>query len=93
VPCAPEESEAAFLESNCTDDVVLGVDPSCLMSTVGGDWKGGRSWLQDTLKRKLVDFAWNRRFFYLPGGCSPFFRVNPANSFNQPNFFYPERLF
>jgi len=32
-----------------------------------------RSWLQDTLKRKLVDFAWNRRFFYLPGACSPFF--------------------
>ena len=31
-----------------------------------------RSWLQDTLKRKLVDFAWNRRFFYLPGACSPF---------------------
>jgi len=22
-----------------------------------------------------------------------FFRVNPAKSFNQPNFFYPERLF
>jgi len=32
-----------------------------------------RSWLQHTLKRKLVDFAWNRRFFYLPGACSPFF--------------------
>jgi len=32
-----------------------------------------RSWLQDPLKRKLVDFAWNRRFFYLPGACSPFF--------------------
>jgi len=28
--------------------------------------------LHDTLKRKLVDFAWNRRFFYLPGACSPF---------------------
>jgi len=46
-----------------------------------------RSWLQDTLKRKLVDFAWNRRFFYLPGACSPFFRVNSASSFNQPDFF------
>jgi len=22
-----------------------------------------------------------------------FFRVNPAKSFNQPDFFYPERLF
>jgi len=32
-----------------------------------------RSWLQDTVKRKLVDFAWNRRIFYLPGACSPFF--------------------
>jgi len=42
-----------------------------------------RSWLQDTLRRKLVDFAWNRRFFYLPGACSPFF----AKSFNQPDFF------
>ena len=29
------------------------------------------SWLQDTLK--IVEFAWNRRFFYLPGACSPFF--------------------
>jgi len=35
---------------------------------VGGlSKKGRRSWLQDTLKRKLVDFAWNRRFFCLPG--------------------------
>jgi len=32
-------------------------------------------------------------FFYLPGACSIFFRVNPAKSFNQPDFFYPERLF
>ena len=31
------------------------------------------SWLQDTLKRKLVDFAWHRRVFDLPGACSPFF--------------------
>jgi len=32
-----------------------------------------RSWLHDTLKRKLVDFAWIRRFFYLPGACPLFF--------------------
>ena len=31
-----------------------------------------RSWLHDTLKRKLVDFAWIRRFFYLPSACSLF---------------------
>jgi len=31
-----------------------------------------RSWLQDTLKIKLVDFAWNPRFFYLPGARSLF---------------------
>ena len=30
---------------------------------------------------------------YVPGACSPFFRVNPANSVNQPDFFYPECLF
>jgi len=54
---------------------------------------GHRSWQQDTLKRKLVDFVWNRRFFYLPSACSPFFRVTPANGFNQPDFFYPARLF
>jgi len=30
-------------------------------------------WPQDTLKRKLVDFAWNRRFYYLPGAYLPFF--------------------
>jgi len=51
-----------------------------------------RNWLQDTLKRKLVDFAWNRRFFYLPGACLPFFRVNLATSCNQPDLFYPGRL-
>jgi len=32
-----------------------------------------RNWLQNTVKRKLVDFAWNRRFLYLPGVCLPFF--------------------
>ena len=39
-------------------------------------WAGSsarRSWLQDTVKRKLVDFAWNWRFFYLPGARLPFF--------------------
>jgi len=25
-----------------------------------------------TVKRRLVDFAWNRRFFYLPGACPLF---------------------
>jgi len=45
------------------------------------------------LKRKLVDFAWNWRFFYLPGAFFPFFRVNPAKSFNQPIFLNPGRLF
>jgi len=40
------------------------------MGRVGG---GGRSWLHNTFKRKLVDFAWNRRFFYLPGACLSFF--------------------
>jgi len=30
------------------------------------------SWLQDTVKRKLVNFAWKLRFFHLPGACSPF---------------------
>ena len=51
-----------------------------------------RSWLQDTLKRKLVDFAWNRRFFLFIWRVLAFFRVNPAKSFDQPDFFYPERL-
>jgi len=32
-----------------------------------------RSWLQDALIRKLAGFAWNRRFLYLPGACSPLF--------------------
>ena len=52
-----------------------------------------RSWLQDTVKRKLVDFAWNRRFFLFTRRVLAFFRVNPAKSVNQPDFFYPERLF
>ena len=46
-----------------------------------------RSWLQDTLKRKLVDFAWNRRFFYLPGGCSPFFGSTRLKFSINPIFF------
>jgi len=45
------------------------------------------------LKRKLVGFAWNRRFFIFTRRVLAFFRVNPATSFNQPNFFHPERLF
>ena len=44
-----------------------------LLLFLGGYPPRGRSWLQDTLKTKLVDFAWNRRFFYLPGACSPYF--------------------
>jgi len=38
-----------------------------------------RSWLQDTLKRKLFNSAWNRRYFYLPGACSPFFGSTRLN--------------
>jgi len=49
------------------------------------DLASARSWLQDTLKRKLVDFTWNRRFFFTRRVLA-FFRVNPAKSFNQPNF-------
>jgi len=56
-------------------------------------WPSIRSWLQDTLKRKLVDFAWNRRFFLFTRRVLAFFRVNPAKSFNQPNFLNPGRLF
>ena len=50
------------------------------------------SWLKDSVKRKLVDFAWNRRFFYLPGACS-FFLGEPGYKFRSTLFFYPERLF
>jgi len=32
-----------------------------------------RSWLQNTVKRKLVNFEWNRRFFYLPRRVLAFF--------------------
>jgi len=46
-----------------------------------------RSGLQDTLNRKLVDFAYNRRFFYLQGVLA-FLRVNPAKRFNQPYVFF-----
>jgi len=50
---------------NCLDALILSSSVSQLIQV--------HSWLQDTLKRKLVDFAYNRRFFYLPGACSPFF--------------------
>jgi len=52
-------------------------------------------WLQDTVKRKLVDFALTveSAIFLFTRRVLAFFRVNPAKSFNQPNFFYPERLF
>jgi len=46
-----------------------------------------RSWLQDTLKRKLVDSAWNRRFFYLPGACLPFFGSTRLKVSINPIFF------
>jgi len=52
-----------------------------------GEPESFSSWLQDTLKRKLVDFAWNRRFFLFTRRVLTFFRVNPAKSFNQPGFF------
>jgi len=45
------------------------------------------SWLQDTVKRKLVDFAWNRRFLYLPGACLPFFGETRLNVSIKPIFF------
>jgi len=46
-----------------------------------------RSWLQDTLKRKLVDFAWNRRFYYLPGACLPFFGLTRLKVLINPIVF------
>jgi len=52
-----------------------------------------RSWLQDTLKRKLVDFAWIRRLFLFTRRVLAFFRVNPAESFNQPDFFIRSACF
>ena len=55
-----------------------------------------RSWLQDALKRKLVDFAWNRRFFRffsMYPARARLFRVNPANSFNQPDSFFRSACF
>jgi len=52
-----------------------------------------RSWLQDTLKRKFVDFAWNRRFFLFTRRVLAFLRIYPAEHFNQPDFFKPGRLF
>jgi len=51
------------------------------------------SWLQDTLKRKLVDFAWNRRFFYLPGACSPFFGQTRLKVLINPIFFIRSACF
>jgi len=46
-----------------------------------------RSWLQNTLKRKVVDFAWNRRFFYLPGACLHFFGETRLKVSINPIFF------
>jgi len=51
------------------------------------------SWLQDTVKRKLVDFAWNRRFFYLPGACLPFFGSTRLKVLINPIFFIRSACF
>jgi len=61
-------------------------------SPATNDEPDSRSWLQDTLKRKLVDFAWNWRFFYLAARAS-LCSGHPATSFNQAHFFNPGRLF
>jgi len=53
----------------------------------------GRSWLQDTVKRKVVDFVWNRRFFYLPGACLPFFGQTRLNSSINPICFIRSACF
>jgi len=55
--------------------------------------KGIRSWLQDTLKIKLVDFRVESAIFLFTRRVLAYFRVNPAKRFTQPDFFYPERLF
>jgi len=52
-----------------------------------------RSWLQDTSNRKLVDFAWNRRFFYLPGACSPLFRSTRLKVSINPIFYIRSACF
>jgi len=52
-----------------------------------------RSWLQDTLNSKLVDFAWNRRFFYLPGACSPSFGLTRLNVLINPIVFIRSACF
>jgi len=80
----PREMVITLKVSTSLVKVKLG--PAHVEATSGGrrcaTWV--RSWLHDTVKRKLVDFAWNRRLFYLPGACSPFFG---SKSFNQPDFF------
>jgi len=45
------------------------------------------------LKRKLVDFAWIRHFFLFTRRVLALFRGNPANSFNQPDFFFRSACF
>jgi len=57
------------------------------------DTGGGRSWLQDTLKRKLVDFAWNRRFFLFNRRVLAFFRVNPLKVLINPIVFIRSACF
>ena len=57
----------------CIHNMCVCVYIMCVCVDVYSHESNRRSWLQDTLKRKPVDFAWNWRFFYLPGACSPFF--------------------
>jgi len=47
-----------------------------------------RSWLQDTLKIRVESAI----FLFTRRGLA-FFRINPAETFNPPDFFYPGRLF
>jgi len=44
------------------------------------------------LKIKLVDFAWIGDFPTCPARA-PHFSGQPGKKINQPDFFYPERLF
>jgi len=45
------------------------------------------------LEKKLVDFAWNRQFFYLPGACSHFFGETRLTVSIKPIFFIQRACF
>jgi len=47
-----------------------------------------RRWLQDTLKRKLVDFAWNRRFFLFTRRVLAFFGWTRLKVLINPILFF-----